>query len=231
MDPTIPKFDEVLKIIKDSHSRQATFSNEAQLKFISFHDELCSRKLAIKDEEDRRGILSKAKGQLARLSMIICVLEQAIEITSQDSVWSYKVDKLSVEKAKIILDYVIEQKFALMEPEIKIVTTIHSDDPNLQTGSDVLDHNPKYLHKFLSFKGNSVLASDVSQFRLMPPSQTTKKNKYPVENCRGYMREFKLLMLALVICIMIVNLQRGRCYFVKDLLMTWVFHNRKLLKK
>ena len=84
------------------------------------------------------------------------MLEQAIEITSQD-VWSYKVDKLSVEKAKIILDYVIEQKFALMEPEIKIVTTIHSDDPNLQTGSDVLDHNPKYLHKFLSFKGNSVV--------------------------------------------------------------------------
>ena len=36
MDPTIPKFDEVLKTIKDSHSRQAkyTFSNEALLKFI-----------------------------------------------------------------------------------------------------------------------------------------------------------------------------------------------------
>lgn len=29
----------------------------------------------------------------------------------------------------------------------------------------------------------------MSKFRLMPPSQTTKKNKYPVESCRNYMRE------------------------------------------
>lgn len=33
------------------------------------------------------------------------------------------------------------------------------------------------------------MASDVSKYRLMPPSQTTKKNKYPVESCRSFMRE------------------------------------------
>lgn len=41
----------------------------------------------------------------------------------------------------------------------------------------------------MTFKGSSITASDVSKFCLMPPSQTTKKNKYPVESCRSFMRE------------------------------------------
>lgn len=66
MDSTIPKLDEVFKSIKIAHLNRVcyTFNEEAQCKFISFHDELCTRKLGIVDDEDRRGILSKAKGQL-----------------------------------------------------------------------------------------------------------------------------------------------------------------------
>lgn len=47
----------------------------------------------------------------------------------KDSIWSYEIDRSSVEKAKTIIDYVIEQKFSLMGPEIKVVTTVSGDDP------------------------------------------------------------------------------------------------------
>ena len=48
--------------------------------FIQYHDGLVDQKKAIPDDENRRGILSKAKGQCARLSMIQYVLSQAVEI-------------------------------------------------------------------------------------------------------------------------------------------------------
>lgn len=34
--------------------------------------------MMIEDDEDRRGILSKAKGQLARLAMVLHCLEKAL---------------------------------------------------------------------------------------------------------------------------------------------------------
>lgn len=182
IDPDIPKLDVVFKLIKNNHQHCAvySFSSEAQSYFIKIHDELCDRKRSIIDDEDRRGILSKAKGQLARLSMIIHCLQQALIITATDSPWTLTISKKSVEEAKTVLEYVIEQKFALMQPEIKIDV--------MNSGSEILDESPKHLSKFLCFNGNEIMASDVSKYRLMPPIETTKKNKYPVEKCREYMR-------------------------------------------
>ena len=168
----------------------ATLSDEAQRKFIIFHDELCSRKLEIMDDENRRGVLSKAKGQIARFAMVIHCLEQAIELPSS---WSYIVDEDAVVRAKTIMDYLIEQKFTLMPPEKKIVLTSPMPQdielPELNTGIEIIDDNPKYLNKFLSFKGTDIIPSDVNKYRLMPASQVGKKNKYPVEQCRYYMKE------------------------------------------
>ena len=39
--------------------------------FIVAYDELCEHKQAIPDDEDRRDVFSKAKGQLARLALIL----------------------------------------------------------------------------------------------------------------------------------------------------------------
>ena len=46
-----------------------------------------------------------------------------------------------------------------------------------------------YLANFLGYRGSQIQASDVSQFRLMPPSPLTPgaKNKYPVEKVREFM--------------------------------------------
>ena len=190
IDPTITKLEDIFKLIKNAHRSKVnyTLDSDAKSYFIQVHDELCSRKLSIVDDEDRRGILSKAKGQLARLSMVIHSIEQALLMSIDDtSVWKYEISCSSVREAKVILDYIINQKFALMQPEVKL--PILADNSQISTGSQLLDDNPKYLSKFLSFKAKEIAASDVSKYRLMPPVATANKNKYPVDACRTYMRE------------------------------------------
>lgn len=49
--------------------------------FTSFHDDtVLRRQRRIPDDENRRGILSKAKGQLARIALALHSLEQAVNI-------------------------------------------------------------------------------------------------------------------------------------------------------
>ena len=95
-----------------------TFDENGKQAFIVAHDELCERKQAIPDDEDRRGVLSKAKGQLARLAMILHSLRIAL---ADEPVWDTMVTKEDVDHAKVIIDFVIEQKFRLMPPEMKVV--------------------------------------------------------------------------------------------------------------
>ena len=148
------------------------FDDAAQVAFITAHDELCSWKISIPDDEDRRGILSKARGQLARIAMILHSLEQAVEHTMNESCssghsesstesveWNATILKNSVLKAEVVMKFIIEQTFALMQPEVQVGSLTET---NIVTGSAVLDENPKYLSKFLAFKNATIQASDVS---------------------------------------------------------------------
>ena len=198
MDPAVVKLENIFRRIKYSHQDKMatyTFDDAAQAAFIEAHDKLCTRKLQIPDDEDRRGILSKARGQLARIAMIIHALEQAIQTPINEDCpniadWNTTVEENSVKKAETIITYIIEVKFALMQPEV-LVGSVPDRNSNIQTGRAILDSNPKYLSKFLSFKNTNVQASDVSQFRLMPPTpnRSQSKNKYPVEQCKSFMKE------------------------------------------
>lgn len=199
MDPTVVRLEDIFRMIKYAHRKmiEYRFDDAAQAAFIRAHDELCTRKISIPDDEDRRGILSKARGQLARMAMIIHSLEQAVEhpmnaCCSDESLptevqWNATIKEDSVIKAEVITKYIIEQKFALMQPEVQVGIA----EMNVYTGRAVLDENPKYLSKFLTFKNATIQASDVSQFRLMPPTpkQSQSKNKYPVEQCKTFMKE------------------------------------------
>lgn len=80
MDPTVVKLEDVRKI-KYAHKDMIVynFDDDAQAAFIRAHDKLCTHKISIPDDVDRRGILSKARGQLARIAMILHCLEQALE--------------------------------------------------------------------------------------------------------------------------------------------------------
>ncbi len=192
MDESVIKLEDMFKKIKNAHSSNVVYSfdQQAQDAFEKMHDDLCEKKEAIIDDENRRGILSKAKGQLARIAMVIHSIQNTLDIDS-DGEWNAIIDEASVQKAKIILDYIIEVKFALMPPEKKInppSTSLIIPTP-INTGSPIIDGNTKYLSKFLSFNEDEILASGVSKYRLVPPSKSQKNNKYPVEECRLFMRE------------------------------------------
>ena len=191
MDPTVVKLE---KVFKFAHKDMVVyhFDDNAQAAFITAHDNLCTRKISIPDDEDRRGILSKARGQLARIAMILHCLEEAVEHpmnesepSDEESNWYPVITETSVIKAEMIMKFIVEQKFALMQPEVQVGST---SDKNMLTDSTVLDENPKYLNKFLTFKNVTIQASDVSQFRLMPPTPTTSqtKNRYLAERCKKY---------------------------------------------
>ena len=77
----------VCEIIKDLHNNQTTytFGQEAQAKFEAYHDELRRRKLAILDDENRRGIIAKTIGKMAGVSMILHVLDFAVEEAFQQT--------------------------------------------------------------------------------------------------------------------------------------------------
>ena len=90
------------------------FDDDAQAAFIRAHDELCTRKISIPDDVDRRGILSKARGQLARIAMILHCLEQALEhplMNPSDEIsigseWNPIITETTVTKAEIILSLI-----------------------------------------------------------------------------------------------------------------------------
>ncbi len=96
MDPSVPKLEDIFRLVRNCHSTQTqvyTFDSRGQQTFIDFHDSLCERKLSIVDDEDRRGIVSKAKGQCARLAMILCCLEHAVSTCIEDEVYHPLIGK------------------------------------------------------------------------------------------------------------------------------------------
>lgn len=192
MDFTVANLEDIFRALKRAHENKVTYTFDqlAMENFIKFHDELSDRKLSIKDDEDRRGILSKAKGQLARLAMVVHAIDRAVKILALEVTgWSSTIEVDSLNTAKTIMDYILDQKFALMLPEIKIAAEpSFLPDKSIISGVQVLDSNPKHLTKFLTYKGEELSASDVSRFRLMPPTPTRGKNKYPVDQCRSFMR-------------------------------------------
>ena len=88
-------------------------------------------------------MLSKAKGQLARLAMILHSLRIAL---ADEPVWDPMVTEEDVDHAKVIIDFIIEQKFRLMPPVIKVVSAASYLCPNVPDN---------YLAKFLGFKANT----------------------------------------------------------------------------
>lgn len=120
MDPSVPNLKDVFRKIK-VHMKmvQYTFEEDGKQAFIVAHNELCDRKKAIQDDEDRwgGGVLSKAKGQLARLVMI----SQMALVGAPE--WDSMVTKEDVDCAKVIIDFIIEQKSRLVPPELEVAAT------------------------------------------------------------------------------------------------------------
>ena len=221
-DPNIPNLKSVYEIIKDLHSNQTTytFCQEAQAKFEEYHDDLKRRKLAIPDDENRRGIIAKAIGQMARVSMILHVLDFAVEEAFQETgenqdLRTKQIPKMisenTVRAAIAILNHVIETKFALMPPEEKL-----EDEYSIQASNQVsyqenasqgvnyeemfhadilIERYDKYVKKILLFKDRVIKASDISGRHLMPSVTTadSKTNKYPTVAAESILNSLQTL--------------------------------------
>lgn len=221
-DPQIPNLKRVYQTIKDLHTshRTYTFDPEAQAKFEQYHDELKRRKLAIPDDENRRGIIAKAIGQMARVSMILHVLDFAVQAAFEEGTGQEKdpilkeipkmIAESTVATAITILNHVIETKFALMPPEEKLQdepTSKASIAPNEENASQPVDYDQmfhadtlmerydRYVKKILLFKGKVVKASDVSGRHLMPSVTPgdNKTNKYPTVAAESILRSLETL--------------------------------------
>ena len=67
--------------------KEYKFKEQGLESFKLYHDDLVTRKRHVPDDENRRGILSKAKGQTARLAMIGHVLQKVLLPLSKE-IWN-----------------------------------------------------------------------------------------------------------------------------------------------
>lgn len=119
----------VFQKIYEAHQtpKEYKFNEQGLDSFKIYHDDLVTRKCHVPDDENRRGILSKAESQTARLAMIVHVLQQGFAATTQgDFEWNTEIDGTTMEYAKAILNYLIAQKFELMPPEIRLTNSSES---------------------------------------------------------------------------------------------------------
>ena len=83
MRDDIPLIVDILRSIKKAHdgkSRIYTFTQTGADTFKEVHDQLVFWKSDIHDDENRRGMLSKTIGQVARLSAVVVALRNAIKL-------------------------------------------------------------------------------------------------------------------------------------------------------
>lgn len=149
----------------------------------------------MKYDEKRRRTISKAIGQMARMCMIVHVLDNAVEMAqrerdtdehndTQDQA-SSTIGKRAALQAITIMNYVVDTKFAMMTPEEKLQDV--SEPPlstsampvNADTSSQtpasyfahetLTDHYGKYVKKVLLHKRSVVKASKVSGRHLTLP--------------------------------------------------------------
>ena len=86
-DPTTnPQLKRVYKITANFHKAPVNYKvdKDAHELFKNYRDELKRIKLPIEFDENRRGIIAKAIGQMARVCMIVHVLDNAVEMAQRE---------------------------------------------------------------------------------------------------------------------------------------------------
>ena len=122
----IPSLKQVYEVLIAVHGRDDeeskelpeatyTFSDDALKVFASEHDRYVEWRHQINDDEQRRGVIAKATGQLARLCGILFALEQAFAVVEDEGdldvdTWEFEIDESACQKAVMIMQYLIHQK-------------------------------------------------------------------------------------------------------------------------
>ncbi len=191
-------FEQIMEVHCSPEEHIYHLSEDGMSAFTSFHDDIVIRRQCIPDDENRRGVLSKAKGQLARVALVLHAMEQAVsscvklhkDNDSYPDEWSFTIQATTVERAVELINHFIQQKFALMPAEEKFEET----DPGLAQLSleqrKFVSINGTYIRKLLLSKHASLTPSVVSQLRLMPPTtntETPSKTRYPVSEAKRFL--------------------------------------------
>ena len=149
----LPALRDVYETVRAFHIDQCTytFTDEGYQQFTLCHDALVTRQ-SCQSNDSIQGILSKARGCIARTALIIFVLQQAVEHVTTTSTsdadsacshqpspspsptWSYKVTSSCVQAASTILDYLCKQKMMMMD----LKETCAGDPQTTQDGEATL---------------------------------------------------------------------------------------------
>ena len=147
-----PDLKDLFRAIDLNHSssnHNYTFSNNAHEEFVSFHDQLNERKRSQhRCYKDRKSVLSKAKGQVARLATVLFALDQASASVIQEShdqpSWFFEIPCEFMERAIHLIEFCIAQKFALGKPAFKPPPANTTNTGNCQP-QEIDEHRVKRL--------------------------------------------------------------------------------------
>ena len=170
MPQDIPKLEEIFYEIMEQHRSHRLYilQGPSYAAFQKIHDDLVRQKLKWQDE-NAQGILSKARGYVARIAMIIHSLEQALQRVMYgfvaEEAWDTSISTSAVEAAGLIVDHFNRQKFIM-----------------LGLDQDSTDDLPRKVIKVLSMETKNgdghILPSDLSQKHIserVGPSYPTSK--------------------------------------------------------
>ena len=144
----------------------------------------------------QRGVLSKAKGQLARVALVLHGLEQAVsmcDLHDGENVeeWSFTIQDSTVNHAVELINHFTEQKFLLMPVEEQFEETDADLAQLTSEQAKFVTTNGPYIRKLVLAKHNILTPSHISQLRLMPPttnSMAPGKTRYPVMEAKQFLR-------------------------------------------
>ena len=168
----IPSLKQVYEVLIAVHGRDDeeskelpeatyTFSDDALKVFASEHDRYVEWRHQINDDEQRRGVIAKVTGKLTRLCEILFALEQAFAVVEEQydldvDTWEFEIDESPCQKAVMIMQYPIHQKFNLMPPEVSLNVEERGageDDESSQLETFVEEEGYR-IKKALEYVGN-----------------------------------------------------------------------------
>ena len=123
--PNVPSLREIYTLIRMVHKspREYTMDDNAMTAFQCYHDNLVRRQ-SRQVNENIQGIFFKTCGYVARLSMVLFVLEQALTSVLEGEnpdlqcmVWSTTYTEDRVNASASIMDYLIKRKLIMMDTE------------------------------------------------------------------------------------------------------------------
>lgn len=160
--------------------------------FIEYHDALNERKKSTLDN-DMRGVLSKAKGQSARLAATLHVADHCIKFASvnleESNRLPLEVGEDSMNRSTVLMNHLIKVKYILCPPATsEECLGLNSNDEALVIGTNV--ENEK-IRKIVTHSETSVSSSFISRKSWCLPVN----GKYPVQSAIHILKKMENLGL------------------------------------